>query len=417
MTFLQSFSRVKNSRFNITNPARFYFYLALFVFIIYTTIDFINTNIFMFYPIYHSVYAQGSADSIYFTRAVDKLLSFKIPTGNFDGGLLAIMIYIIPVSFSNIFHSNIGFSFRVFYLIILLLTGYGILLVGSELYSEQTGLYLSISFIFNPFIFILSVWAGSEEIIEALFFVIILYFVIRNRQNYALLLTLISCFYKYYSILLIPFIILSYKDSRTKIKVTAILTGFFAVAGIFIFIFLNKYIMNVINVFIDTFHLHGKGVFYLLVQYEKISQIAQPFGFLYYSLIGIVILLFIWLTRNSEEPFKYGIIFIIFFFLYPEYYSSYLIIPLVAITLLFPKVGPHMRVVTIGLLPIASAMSEFAFTLVDSPYNLYHITPTPLSLDIGLVFLFLLYAIMIYWIITYFKLIHNSDSQLNNLKE
>ena len=416
MSFIHSINRTEFKFYFSKHPALFYVATSLVIFFVYSSLDYINTFIFSFYPIYHSVYAQGAADSVYFTRAADKLLSFKIPTSNFDGGLLAIFIYSIPVSFSNFFRINTGFSFRIFYLVILLLTGFGIYLVGKELYSDYTGLKLAFAYIFNPLIFILSVWAGSEEIIEALLFVFILYFVVHEKLYYAILLTLVACTYKYYSVLLIPIIILSFKDSRTQIKITAILTGFFVAAIFILLLFLNKYVMNVINTFITTFHLHGKGVFYLLVEYGNIKQIEQPFGLLYYFMIGLVILLFIWLTRNSDDLFKYGMVFILFFLLYPEFYSSYLIIPLIPITLMYPKVSLKFPIITMVLLTISSFLSEFSFTLVDSPYNLLHITPTPLLRGIGIIFLFILYAIMVYWIVVYYNLIHKNSIQKTTME-
>ena len=250
--------KTKFSSYYSTRPLKLYLLIALSVFLVYSIIDFTNTYIFNFYPIYNSIYAQGSADSIYFFNAVNNLLTLKsLPSNNFDGGLLALLIYIIPVSFSTITHANIGFSFRLFYLVMLLITGYFINLIGSTLYSSQMGLKLSLIYIFNPLIFLLSVWAGSEEIIETVFLVVMIYFVVQKKYSLAIVVNLIACFYKYYSILFLPLIILSIDDKKRKLFITLVLTILFSISGIFIFIFLNKYIENVLNDFVLSFNLSG----------------------------------------------------------------------------------------------------------------------------------------------------------------
>lgn len=384
-----------------------YLLTALSVFVLYTVIDTINTFIFTFYPIYHTVYAQGSADSVYFMYAVDQLLSFKLPTSNFDGAILALLIYTIPISFAKFFSVDIGFSFRIFYLLILLCTGYGIYLTGTKLFSDQTGYKLSLSFIFNPFIFILSVWAGSEEIIEALFFVFILYFIVTDRIKYAILLIFVATFYKYYTILLLPGAVLSIKDPKTRLKVISALTIFFSVIGFLFLIFLNKYVVYLFDRYIASFQVKGKGIYNLLVEYAHFSLVNEILIFGYYLLMFCVYVVFLYKTRHSDEPFKYGLVFLLFFILYPEFYSSYLIIPFVSVALLYPLTKNHVKLVNFIVLPIASALYEFAFNYIDSPYSLLHIEPNLFLRLIGIIFVFCLYGIMLLWLYSYFKFVYS----------
>lgn len=407
MSLLHLFQKDKFDFYLSENPKKFLILLFIASFILYTIIDFTNTYIFTFYPIYHSIYAKGVADSIYFSNAVNNLLALKLPASNFDGGLVALIIYIFPVEFSHITGLDIGLSFRLFYCLILFLAGYGIFLVAQQFYSDQTAIKLSLLYVFNPLIFLLSVWAGSEEIIEACLVIYVIYLTITKKYNYAIILALITSFYKYYSILLLPIIILSMEDERKKIKTTIILAVFFILAVVGMILFLDKYISNIYQKFIAQFHLHGKGVFNLLVEYGHVTQVNESLGFMYYGIIGIAILLFIWYTRNSAEPFKYGFVFIVFFVLFPEFYSSYLIIPFLSVALLYPKITSIIPKVNFFILPVLSFLSEFSFNLVDSPYALLHITPTiPLRI-IGVTALFGLYALIISWLILYLRYVKN----------
>lgn len=396
-----------------TNPLQLYFLSALIIFILYTLVDYTNTYIFTFYPIYNSIYAKGVGDSIYFSNAVNSFLSHKsLPSSNFDGGLLALLIYIVPVSFSNLTHLDLGLSFRVFYLIMLLITGFFINLIGKNLYNPQTGLMLSLLYICNPLIFLLSVWAGSEEIIETVFFVVIIFFVVQNKPIMAIIFTLFACFYKYYSILFLPLIIISIDDKKRKTLISAVLSIFFTLSAVFIFLFLNKYIENIIHVFVASFNIQGKGIFDLLSEYGKITHVSQVIGVLYYSIIILVIIIFYWYTQKSKDPFKYGFVLLIFFIMYPEFYSSYLIIPYVCVVLYYPKISSNLSKINFFILPILSFMSEFSFNHVDSPYALLHIQPTIFLRLIGVVSLICLYVLLIYWLITYIKLIRREKVEL-----
>lgn len=406
----QSSLKAKLIEYYITKPRNLLLIIFLSFFIFYTSIDIINTYVFQIYPIYHSVYAQGSADSIYFSNAVKSLLAFKLPSNNFDGGLLAILIYTIPVIFSRFTHLDIGLSFRLFYLLVLLITGLGLFQIGKNYYNDQIGFKLALCYVFNPLIFLLSVWAGSEEIIEACFIVFVIYFSVKKQYNYAILLALLSCFYKYYSILLLPVIILSMEDSKRRIQISAILLTIFSISGLFMIVFLNKYVMNIFNLFIASFHLQGKGVFNLLVEYANITQVNEIFGFLYYGLIALAIILFIWFTSKSDQPSKYSLIFLVFFILFPEFYSSYLIIPFIGVVLFYPKICSKLPLINFIALPILSFLSEFSFNLVDSPYPLLNIQPTTVLRLMGVLSLFGLYLLMILWLVVYIKQIKKEKS-------
>ena len=412
MPSIQTSFKTKFSSYFSNNPLKLYLLIAICTFLVYTVIDYTNTYIFNFYPIYNSIYAQGSADSIYFLNAVNNLLTLKsLPSNNFDGGLLALAIYIVPVSFSTITHTNIGFSFRLFYLVMLLVTGYFINLIGSTLYSSQTGLKLSLIYIFNPLIFLLSVWAGSEEIIETVFFVVMIYFVVQKKYSLAIVVTLVACFYKYYSILFLPIIILSIDDKKRKMFITLVLTILFSISGIFILIFLNKYIQNVLNDFVLSFNLSGKGVFDLLAEYGHITQVNQLLGFIYYGFIGLCIITFYWFTHESRSQYRNGFVLLLFFIFYPEFYSSYLIIPYVSVVLYYPKVSTLLPKINYIILPILSFLSEFSFNHVDSPYTLLHIEPIWYLRAMGVLSLLALYLLIISWLILYIQIVRNEKKE------
>ena len=393
-------------------PLLLYGIIALATFLIYITLDTINTYFIQFYPIYHSYYAQGTADSVYFSIAVNRLLSLDFSifnTQSFDGGLLAPFIYAIPVGLSRWFHLDLGYCFRLFYLSSLLITGYGIFLVGSKLYSNHNALKLSLSYIFNPFIFILTVWSGSEEIVESIFFVSILYLLLSDKEYSAIALTFITCFYKYYTVLLLPLIILSISNRRKRISITILLAVISSIVGLFSLLFLPQYVSKVTGLFVTTFHIAGKGLFYLLVEYGGYTEFSHITVMLYYSFIGLVILLFVWFSRDSHESFKYGFIFIIFFLLYPEFYPSYLIIPFISIVMLYPRFNKLLQYINYIILPLAIGLSEFAFNQIDSVYVTLNMQPTLLLRTIGVISLFGLYAIILWWVYLYFRHIFKSN--------
>jgi hypothetical protein len=357
------------------------------------------------------VYAEGASDSVYFVNAVNNFLSFNfsiVNSSSFDGGLLAPFIYILPVVFSSLFHINIGLTFRLFYLVILLLTGQFIFLISKTLYSEQVGLKISLNYILNPFIFILSVWAGSEEVIMALFFSIFIYFSSKNHIPIAILVIILASFYKYYSILLLPLAILSIENKKTKIYLTIVLICIFSFIGSLLCIFFNKYITHILEYFITSFPLRGKGLYYLFIEYGHISSIDPPWSFVIWLVDILILIIAILKLSKLKGPFKYGILFIIFFLVYPVFFPAYIIIPFVVFVLYIPFSSNIFLRTNFIILPILSFLSEFAFSQVDSPYNLLKIEPTIVLRFLGVLSLLCFYLLLIYWI---FTVLNNTNIQ------
>lgn len=415
--FPSSLASYKNNirTFYYEKPKMFLNIYLIIFFFMYFIIDFINTHYLNFYPIYKTIWADGVADIIFFKAAGELVLRWKFDllfSSYLDVGIVAPFIYSIPVGISEISNLNMGFCFRIFYLILYLLTG-KLLYEVINVYYQNMGLKVAFLYLLNPFIFFLDIWIGSEEVIEAFFLILIIYFYAKGKIHYALIIASFAVFYKYYTLIMIPTLIFSIKDKKIRNLVFGGFIFVFLLAFTFLTMYFSLYFQSILDFFIFEFPLRGKGLFRLFLELELLTFVDSNGSILYFSLMILILSLTTIIIKDSKKPFKFGLLFLIFFLLYPVFFSAYLLVVMPLLYLLIPLQKNNLLKYSYLLVFNFTFLSEFAFSVPDSIYAYLGIQIMPELVMFGAINLVIVYLIMIIWIIFTLQAEYNQREDRN----
>ena len=405
------------------SPSSTLYLLFLLTFIVYSCVDFLNLSLHM-YPLYTAnlpynnqllPVGLGVADLQLFYKLGNAVLhgsyTLFLSYGQWDGGPLAPFFYAIPVFVSQTFNLDAGYSFREFYLLFLLACGVLLYKIAETFLSAKLSCYIAVSYVYNPFVFIGSVWAGNEEIIATLLLLIVIYFLQTHHYVFSLLSVFVASGYKFYALLFLPLIVFCMPTLRTRVLTTFVLGILALAAAIGIESLYPGYVAHIFAFFIQTFPDRGDGLIPFFVSWGWIN--TSPTGtFIYFSLMFLVLLLFaIYLGRFNDIE-RFGIFLLAFFLLYPQFFLNYLLIPFALLQFYFFK--NRLLWYSYMLFTIPAILSQFAFTHAITIYNMFNLTPDPLLLTIGFLNLVITYVLMLAWIGLYLR---NTKSTTHNNNE
>ena len=382
----------------------------LLTMIIYPLIDFVNLSIHL-YPVYIANAQYGSSYVNQGTGVADLNLFYQlgygvlhgsfflVSTGNWDGGLLAPFFYAIPVFFSLELNLDAGYCFRTFYLLLLLGSGLVLYRIAEYSLSPRSSLFITLSYVYNPFILIEAIWVGNEEIIATFLLLLIVYFLQQQRFELALISTLFASFYKYYALLFLPLVIIAIPENRARILTIIILSILFVSSFLLVSYFSPEYIAIVQSHFLSNFPVNGKGLIAFLVTWDHLN-ISSTIGMLYFGCLFLLLSFLILFLSHYSDHERFGIVILVFFLCYPEFYLGYLLIPFVFLQFFFFK--HRLLWISYILFIIPANLSQLAFTDEVSLYSTFHLTPTNVLIMFGVVNLLIMYVIMVLWILIYF---------------
>ena len=385
--------------------------LFLLTFFLYSFIDFLNLFLHL-YPLYTAnlpfnnttiSVGIGVADLQFFYNLGNGVLHgsyILITDGQWDGGPLAPFFYAIPVFFSEMFNLDAGYCFREFYLFFLLASGFLLYKIADTFLSPKTSCYLSLSYVYNPFIFIGSVWAGNEEIIATCLFLVVIYFLQTRHYGLSLGSILFASGYKFYAVLFIPMIILFIPNVRTRIITTFILGMLVLTAFLGMIIFYPDYFSRIITFFLQTFPDRGDGLIPFFISWGWLNT-SPTTTFIYFLLMFVFLLLLTIYLGQYQDIERFGIILLTFFLLYPQFFLNYLLIPFAFLQFFFFK--KRFLWFSYILFSIPAVLSQFAFTQAITIYNMFNIAPNSVLLTFGFINLLIIYGIMVVWIGIYIK--------------
>lgn len=402
-------------------PLIFLELLFIITFCLYSVVDYLNLFLHL-YPIYNAnaLYGttminegNGAADLKLFYTLGNMVLQgqyFSTLSNLWDGGPFAPIVYAVPVFVSQRLNLDPGYCFRILYLGMLISAGRILYQIAIFFLSPKKAFFLSIGYVYNPFIFILSVWVGNEEIIETFLLLLVILFLQTHHYNYSLIFCLLAISYKYYSVLFIFLIIMSIPETHKRIKVFILFLGAILVSTLLLIIFFPSYFFNIFNLFVVDFPDRGKGLIPFFIQWGWLNT-SPTTSFVYFSLLSIIIAVTSIYMCQTTDIERFGILLLIFFLGYPEFYVGYLVIPFAFLQFFFIK-NKYLWLSYI-LFSIPAILSQFAFTDAVSIYSLFQINPNNFLIMIGLVNLIIIYLITILWTSIYVLIYYKRSNRTN----
>ena len=390
--------------------------IFVLTFCVYSFIDYLNLFLHL-YPIYNAngIYGttmvnegNGAADLKLFYILGNKVLQgsyFSTLSSLWVGGPVAPILYALPVFVSQKLNLDPGYCFRIFYLLFLLGAGRLLFQISIYFFSLKKSFFLTLGYVYNPFIFILSVWVGNEEIIETFLLLVVVVFLQTHHYYYSLISCLIAIFYKYYSILFVFLLIMAIPDVQKRVTIIILFVCAIFLSAILLITFFSAYIINIFNFFVIDFPNRGKGLIPFFIQWGWLNT-SPTTSLVYFSLLGLLItLVSIYVSRTTDIE-RFGILLLIFILGYPEFYVGYLVIPFAFLQFFYAK--NNYLWLSYLLFTIPALLSQFAFTDAVSIYSLFGLVPNNFAITLGLVNLLAIYIIPLVWISIYVFRRHQS---------